>query len=115
MSSREWGFRIQDIIQAIDKIEKYLDAMTINEFRNDELVTDAVVRNFEIMGEASKHIPSEIRDAHANIPWSQMNAMRNLLIHEYFGVDVDTVWYTAKNYLPPLKKQLQKLSEQKKT
>ncbi len=107
MSSRDWKFRIQDILKAIAKIELYLDKMTLAQFKKNEMVIDAVVRNFEIIGEASKNIPSTIRRAHGDIPWHQMNGMRNLLIHEYFGVDVPTVWHTAKKHLPLLKKQLE--------
>ena len=65
------------------------------------------MRNFEIIGEASKHIPLTIYRSYAYVPWKQMNGMRNMLIHEYFGVDVVTVWHTAKKHLPALKKQLE--------
>jgi len=107
MSSRDWVFRIQDILKAIEKIESYIEGMTVSQFRKNDLVIDAVVRNLEIIGEASKNISPVIRRLHPNIPWDQMNGMRNVLIHEYFGVDVTTVWHTAKNHLPPLKKQLE--------
>lgn len=73
------------------------------------LFIDAVVRNLEIIGEASKNISSSIRRLYPEIPWDQMNGVRNILIHEYFGVDVVTVWYTAKNHLPILKKQLESI------
>jgi uncharacterized protein with HEPN domain len=83
--------------------------MTALQFRKNELVVDAVVRNFEIIGEASKNIPSKIRQSYPDIPWKQMSGMRNLLIHEYFGVDIQTVWHTAKHHLPTLRKQLGEL------
>jgi uncharacterized protein with HEPN domain len=73
-------------------------------------VIDAVIRNFEIIGEASKNIPLNIRRLYPSIPWDQMNGMRNVLIHEYFGVDVNTVWHTAKLHLPALKSQLESIS-----
>lgn len=107
MSSRDFAFRIQDIIKSIDKIEQYVDDMTMAQFSKNEMVIDAVVRNLEIIGEASKHIPVSIQRSHPEIPWSQMNGMRNILIHEYFGVDIKTVWHTAKKHLPALKKQLE--------
>jgi len=106
MSSRDWKFRIRDILTAIDKIERYVKEMNMAEFKQDELVFDAVVRNFEIIGEASKNIPTEIRNEYSEIPWSQMCGMRDVLVHEYFGVDVNILWHTAKKYLPPLKLQL---------
>ena len=111
MCSRESDFRIQDILRAIGKIEKYLENMSLAQFQNNEVVIDAVVRNFEIVGEASKNISLKIRKANPNIPWEQMTRMRNILIHEYFGVDVHTVWQTAKHHLPELKKQLQVLHQ----
>ena len=106
MSSRDWKFRIQDILASIQKIEDYLGGLTLDQFKQNELVIDAVVRNFEIIGEASKSIPPDIRKAHSTIPWEQMSGMRNVLIHEYFGIDIDTIWHTAKLHLPSLKKQL---------
>jgi uncharacterized protein with HEPN domain len=112
MSSREWLFRIQDILKAIEKIERYTEDMALSHFKQDELVVDAVVRNFEIIGEASKNIPVSIHRSYPKIPWNEMNAMRNILIHEYFGVDVKILWHTAKNHLPELQKQLQTLLEE---
>ncbi len=105
-SSRDWLFRIRDILHAIEKIEKYTKDMTISEFKKDELVVDAVIRNFEVIGEASNSIPDEVQIAHPDIPWKQMIAMRNFLIHEYFGVDITAVWQTAHIHLPALKDQL---------
>ncbi len=105
-SSRDWPFRIKDILHAIDKIEQYTKNMTASEFKKNELVIDAVIRNFEIIGEASNHVPLEIQRVHPHIPWRQMVSLRNFLSHEYFGVDVSTVWQTAKTDLPALKQQL---------
>lgn len=112
MSSREWAFRVQDILKAINKIESYIDGMTLAQFKKAEIVVDAVVRNLEIIGEASKNMPPSIRANYPDIPWDQMNGMRNILIHEYFGVDTSIVWHTAKKYLPALNKQLVELLQQ---
>ncbi len=109
MSSRDWEFRIRDIIEAIQKIQKYMRDMTLNEFKKNDLIIDAVIRNFEIIGEASKSVPLSFRRSHQSVPWDQMTAMRNLLIHEYFGVDAAIVWHTAKHHLPKLQKQLEKI------
>jgi uncharacterized protein with HEPN domain len=109
MSSRDWVFRVQDILKAINKIETYLSKMSLAQFQKNDLVLDAVLRNIEIIGEASKNIPLSIRRSYTDIPWDQMNGMRNILIHEYFGVDTNTVWHTAKKHLPILKKQLEKI------
>jgi uncharacterized protein with HEPN domain len=113
MSSREWTFRIQDIVRSIEKIQRFIKGMTLSQFKKNELVIDAVVRNLEVIGEASKNIPPSVKRSHADIPWAEMSAMRNVLIHEYFGVDVKIVWHTAKKYLPVVQKQLKQLSNQK--
>jgi uncharacterized protein with HEPN domain len=111
MSSRDWRFRIQDILQAVEKIHRFSEGMTLNQFKKDELVLDAVVRNLEIIGEASRSIPAAIKRLHSDIPREDMNGMRNILIHEYFGVDIKIVWHTVKKSLPVLQKQLQQLSQ----
>ncbi len=96
MSSREWVFRIQDILKAIEKIERFTDGMTLTQFEKNEMVIDAVVRNLEVIGEASKSVSVAVKRSNTDIPWTQMSGMRNLLIHEYFGVDVKIVWHTVK-------------------
>jgi uncharacterized protein with HEPN domain len=68
MSSRDWTFRIQDILASIEKIERYIGDMTMTEFKKEEIIIDAVVRNFEIIGEASKHIPASVRNKYPDIP-----------------------------------------------
>jgi uncharacterized protein with HEPN domain len=109
MSSRDWAFRIKDILRSIDKIESFTKKMSIAQFKKNELVIDAVIRNLEIIGEASKSIPASVKKSYPDIPWAQMNGIRNILIHEYFGVDVKIVWHTAKKSLPSLRKQLQQI------
>ena len=79
MSSRNWTFRIRDILQSIEKIESYLKNVSFNQFKRNDLLIDAVIRNFEIIGEASKHIPLDIQSSYPDIPWKQMNSMRNNL------------------------------------
>ncbi|MFN4173715.1 MAG: DUF86 domain-containing protein [Parachlamydiaceae bacterium] len=106
MSSRDWKFRIQDILNSIEKIESYISGLTYSQFKTNSLIIDAVVRNIEVIGEASKSIPKSFRSKHPQIPWDQIGAMRNILIHEYFGVDTKIVWNTAKKDLHTLKKQL---------
>lgn len=80
--------------------------MTATEFKKNELVIDAVIRNFEIIGEASNSVPLVIQSAHPHIPWRRIIGLRNVLIHEYFGVDVNAVWQTIHMDLPALKQQL---------
>jgi len=73
MSSRDCSVRIQDILRAIEKIGRFTKRMTLNQFKKNELVIDAVVRNLEIIGEASRSIPATVKRAHADIPWKQMS------------------------------------------
>lgn len=110
-SSRDWDFRLKDILHAIHKIEVYTKDMTLHDFKKNELVVDAVIRNFEIIGEASSSIPASIQKNYSNIPWKQMSELRNFLIHEYFGVDISIIWETVNHHLPLLKEQLLEASQ----
>lgn len=85
--------------------------MNSSAFFSDQKTIDAVIRNLEIIGEAATHVPPEIQLTHPQIPWAQMKGIRNILIHEYFGVDEDVVWQTIQKNLPQLTEQLQKLSQ----
>ena len=98
-----------DILNEIEKINEFVGAMDYDEFVQDEKTIYAVVRSFEIMGEATKNIPDEIKDANNQIPWSKIGGMRNKLIHEYFGVDYETLWNTIKNRLPEIKPPIMKI------
>jgi uncharacterized protein with HEPN domain len=109
VSSREWIFRIQDILKAIEKIERYVKNMSLAKFKQNELVIDAVVRNFEVIGEASKNIPLSIQRSYPDIPWKEIKGMRDVLIHEYFGVDINILWHATKKNLPVLQRQLKSL------
>ncbi|HEX4839773.1 MAG TPA: DUF86 domain-containing protein [Rhabdochlamydiaceae bacterium] len=108
MSSREWSFRIQDILSAIDKIQQYIKGMTLNQFKKNSLVIDAVVRNIEIIGEASKAIPAAVRRSYPDVPWERMCGMRDIVSHRYFGVDIQIVWRTARKSLPSVRRELKK-------
>jgi uncharacterized protein with HEPN domain len=80
----------------------YTADLRLEAFSTNPMVIDAVVRNFQIIGEAARHIPDEIQAAHPDIPWHDMRAMRHVLVHRYDAVDVETVWITASTDLPPL-------------
>jgi uncharacterized protein with HEPN domain len=99
---RDWQLRIEDILESIAKIQRYLDGMDQAGFIRDDRTMDAVVRNFGIIGEAASHLPETLLVAHPEIPWSRMKGLRNLVIHEYFGVSPEILWSTAKEDLPPL-------------
>ncbi len=106
MSKRDWKLLFEDILDAINKIEKYTESIDIKDFFESTLITDAVVRNLEIIGEASKNVPTEIQNKHADIPWRKLSGIRNRIVHEYFGVDLNIIWYIIKNELIPLKEQI---------
>ena len=107
MSHRSWKFRIEDIIEALDRIFRYVQDLNYDGWIKDQKTIDAAIRNLEIIGEAAANVPQEIQDLYVDIPWYQMKGMRNILIHEYFGVDNDVLWNTIKKDLPALKEKLQ--------
>lgn len=107
MSSREWLFRLEDILDALERIQNYIKGLDLVKFETDQKTIDAVVRNLEIIGEAARHIPDAVIQEYPNIPWRHMRDMRNILIHEYFGLDTSIIWETISYDLPILKSQLE--------
>jgi len=100
---------LQDILLCLERIERYTGGMSFREFAADEKTVDAVIRNFEIIGEATKNVPESIRSRYPAIPWRDMAGMRDKLIHAYFGVDLEMVWKTAKTRLPGLILQIRQV------
>jgi len=109
VSPKNWRLRIEDITEALDRIFQYVQGLDYNSWLKDQKTIDAVIRNLEIIGEAAANVPQEIQDQYANIPWYQMKGMRNILIHEYFGVDNEVIWKTIQNDLPKLKTTINNL------
>ena len=106
---REWTIRIEDILESIAKIQRYLKGMDFGAFVQDDRTIDAVIRNFGIIGEAASHVPEDVRESRTDIPWNQIRGLRNLVIHEYFGVSLEILWETAKVDLPTLVPRLRSL------
>lgn len=102
MFSKDWRVRIEDMVEALERIRRYTNGLDANSFAEDERTVDAVVRNLEIIGEAASRTPAHIVERHPEVPWSHMAEMRNLLIHEYHSVDAGIVWNTVRHDLPPL-------------
>jgi uncharacterized protein with HEPN domain len=100
---------VKDIISAMDSIEKFVSGMTIDVLEKDDKTSSAVIRKFEIIGEATKHIPDALRRKHSEIPWSRMSGMRDRLVHAYFGIDYKLVWDAIKLEIPNLKSKLEKM------
>ena len=106
MSKREWKLFVEDILESIELIESYVYNMELSDFAKDRKTIDAVVRNFEIIGEASKFIPENIKNKYADIDWKGIIGLRNRIAHEYFGISVPIVWDIIKTELPRLKNQM---------
>jgi uncharacterized protein with HEPN domain len=100
-SERERAF-LNDILEASQRIATYIDQMSYEEFLDDLKTQDAVIRNLEIIGEAARQISEPIRQKAPEIPWPSLTGMRNKLIHEYFGVNLDIVWHVVKDDLGKL-------------
>lgn len=106
---RDVRLYLDDILEAIVKIEEYVAGFTLSRFEEDRKTVDSVIRNFEVIGEASKNIPEEIRGKYPIVPWKEMAGMRDKLIHEYFGINIEVVWETIVKRLPELKISIEKV------
>ena len=110
---REFILYLEDMFQSMQRIEEYLGDLDFKEFKKTYIVVDAVIRNFEIIGEASKKIPTAIQEKYPEIPWRKMYGLRNLISHEYFGIDYEMLWEIADNNLPQNRIDLQKITKVK--
>jgi uncharacterized protein with HEPN domain len=106
MPKRDADLLIEDILAAIAKIEGYTCGVERHTFLADDKTIDAVVRNLEIIGEAARRMPVEFVTAHPDIPWQQITGLRNRIVHEYFGLDLEIIWQIAERDLPQLKARL---------
>lgn len=106
---REISDYLNDIKSAIAEIEEFTHGMDFDTFATDKKTVNAVIRSLEVLGEATKHLPATFRRKHPNIPWSKMAGMRDVLIHDYMGVDLKTVWKVTEERLPELKNMLDSL------
>ena len=104
---RDWRFRVRDILAALDAIAAYTDGMAFDAFVADARTRDAVVRNLMTMGESVRWIPDVILDAHPEVPWRVMRLVRNVVVHEYFGIDAAILSETVRGDLPPLSDPLE--------
>lgn len=108
MPPREWRLYIEDILESISRIQRYTGGMVFNDFRVSDITVDAVVRNFIIIGEAARQVPVELEKRYPEIPWERMRGLRNVVVHQYFGMDLGIIWETALQDLPLLVPLLQK-------
>lgn len=109
MRRRELGDYIQDILDAIVEIKEFIQGMRFENFAKEKKAINAVVRSLEVIGEATKKIPEDLRERYPQIPWRRMAGMRDKLIHEYFGIDLEIIWEVINNELPPVKPMIQRV------
>jgi len=102
MSKRNPALLINDILESCNKILQYTSSMNFEEFLKDSKTIDAVIRNFEIIGEAANRLPEEFKEQHPSIDWHKIRGFRNRIVHDYMGIDFGIVWDIRNNYLPSL-------------
>ncbi len=115
MSKRVASLLLEDILESVRNIEGYTRGLKQDAFEKDRKTIDAVVRNFEIIGEAANSLPSSYRESHGEIEWQQIIGLRNRIIHEYFDVDVGIIWFIVENELAPLRVKVEKLLREEAT
>jgi len=109
--NRTYKIYLCDIQLAMNRIAEYIEGYDFDKFKKDYKTVDAVIRNFEIIGEASKNLPQEIKEKYPEIPWQEMYYLRNKITHEYFGIDYEIIWDVSTNYLPENKLQIDRIIE----
>ena len=112
MNNKDPSVFAAHILECIEKVQEYSKDITKEDFKNSTQLQDAIIRRVEIIGEAARNIPQEIQIEYPEIPWDEMKGMRNVLIHEYFGVDLDLTWEVTRKDLPDLKSQIISLKEE---
>ena len=106
---RDYKVFLEDILEAIRKIRDYTDGLSLQAFTADAKTFDAVIRNLEIIGEAVKQIPEDIRSLRPEVEWKRIGRLRDILIHQYFGVDAQIIWDIVQNKLTPLEQAIRAL------
>jgi uncharacterized protein with HEPN domain len=106
---REYILYLEDMLDSINRIMVYLEGYDFERLMNDQRTLDAVIRNFEVIGEAANNVPVFVKDRYPGVPWRQMYGLRNYVSHEYFGLDFRTLWEIYKSHLPENKSQIENI------
>ncbi len=106
---RDYILFLEDILDALEKIENYTKNLSFTAFTDNGMAVDAVIRNFEVIGEATKNVPEEIKEKYPEVEWKEAAGFRDVLIHDYFGIDLEAIWDTIKKNLLPFKKHILKV------
>lgn len=109
MSERLPKLLLGDILDSAEKIITYTNGLTYNDFIDDSKTIDAVVRNFEIIGEAANRLPDEIKDNYTSVDWHKIRGLRNRIAHAYFGINYEIIWSIIEEYLPNLISEVKKM------
>jgi uncharacterized protein with HEPN domain len=109
MSKRRVNLLLDDITDAIARIARYTTGMSFEAFAQDEKTIDAVVRNMEIIGEAANRLSDEFKEEHSEIEWYKVVGLRNRIVHEYFGIDLEIIWQILQGDLPSLQASIERI------
>lgn len=103
---RDYKVYLEDILESINNIQEYTSGLSFPDLKKDKKTLHAIVRNLEVVGEAMKKIPEEVRCQYPEVEWKKIAGLRDILIHEYFGIDLEIIWDIVRNKLPTLQKQI---------